>query len=419
MFLMVNLFFPFSSNAVMLKDDTPQAKPKITYAGLASTSNFNHSVAHFLSPKANACDEDVYATGMIAYELLSGGKQPPIDMDDFEMNSEENVHYEAQVIELSAHGLCWDSYSKHARDFVHKCLRQEPHEAFTVDKALQHPWIGVKTAKAIPNPPVSSRRVLLTDEGLPVEDDDALSNERNCDSPVSLSHDDYVHGVVPSFDGDDEKKEEEGLVEILDSSFDDTNASSSRQSIPLVSHEKQFHDNSSPKREKKHNLEPSPAKTDATELMTSLDHFSDTETPDEFLDLKTVFDEVESVKSGQVTVADLKASLRRKYTEEEVNSWFNHSKFENRETVAYREILATAIASRRRIELTRVEDAFNKIDNGRQGFVTVGNLRAVLGTNNSELIEKMIKEVNKNGKITHDKFIEVLNSYNDQLDAIQ
>ncbi len=219
----------------MLKDDTPKAKPKITYAGLASTTNFNHSVAHFLSPKANACDEDVYATGMIAYELLSGGKQPPIDLDNFELNSDDSdAKYEAQTIELSAHGLSWDSYSKHARDFVNKCLRQEPDDAFTVDKALQHPWIGVTTAKAISNPPLNkTRRMESTDEDMYIKDDDAISNERNCDSPVSLSHEEYIHDVVPSFD-DDEKKEEEGLVEIIDTSCDETNAGSSRQSIPFV-----------------------------------------------------------------------------------------------------------------------------------------------------------------------------------------
>jgi len=44
----------------------------------------------------------------------------------------------------------------------------------------------------------------------------------------------------------------------------------------------------------------------------------------------------------------------------------------------------------------------------------VGNLRAVLGSDNSEYIEKMMKEadVKRDGRITYDKFKEVLERWN-------
>ena len=76
--------------------------------------------------------------------------------------------------------------------------------------------------------------------------------------------------------------------------------------------------------------------------------------------------------------------------------------------------MAEAIRSRRKIERIRAQEAFRTIDKGKHGFVTVGNLRAVLGAGNTEYIEKMIKEADTkhDGRITYEKFKEVLERSN-------
>lgn len=173
---------------------------------------------------------------------------------------------------------------------------------------------------------------------------------------------------------------------------------------------------------------------------------SPSQTPADFRDLRELFRQA-SNDEGNVTMDKLRERLRStKYTEEEVNSWFSGDHFDDSRNLNYKAVLSEAIRSRRKIERLRVEEAFQKIDKGKQGtfnrcffpfffpisnstnipccrfpftliaagFVTVGNLRAVLGSDNSEYIEGVMKEADtkRDGRITHDKFKEVLERWN-------
>jgi len=169
---------------------------------------------------------------------------------------------------------------------------------------------------------------------------------------------------------------------------------------------------------------------------------SPSQTPADFHDLRDFFRQA-SDDEGKVTMVELRERLRStNYTEEEVNSWFSGDHFDDSRNLNYKAILSEAIRSRRKIERLRVEEAFQKIDKGKQGmcilvsmliehqssltlkhsiyflnlqgFVTVGNLRAVLGSDNSEYIEKMMKEADtkRDGRITYEKFKEVLQRWN-------
>ena len=96
---MVCLFLSFKSHhsvhlylPVLFQDDSQDAPIKITYAGVANlpsqsmnSSSSSHSKSknsnRFAIPEWNPSGKDVYSVGMIAYKLLSGGKEPPVDMD--------------------------------------------------------------------------------------------------------------------------------------------------------------------------------------------------------------------------------------------------------------------------------------------------------------------------------------------------
>ena len=142
---------------------------------------------------------------------------------------------------------------------------------------------------------------------------------------------------------------------------------------------------------------------------------SPSQTPADFRDLHDFLRQASNAE-GDITMDELRERLRmlNKYTEEEVNSWFSGLHFDDSRNLSYQAILAEAIRSRRKIERLRAEEAFRTIDKGKQGFVTVGNLRAVLGTGNSDYIEKLMKEADtkRDGRITYDQFKEVLQRWN-------
>lgn len=147
----------------------------------------------------------------------------------------------------------------------------------------------------------------------------------------------------------------------------------------------------------------------------SLDDFL--ATPDDFKNLREAFDDLKSANT-EVTAKDLKNILRKRknYTEEEVDAWFQGDKFEDISKLKFTELLSSVIQSRRRLERARVAEAFQCIDKDRQGFVTVGNLRAILGTKNSDYIEQVIKEADgsRDGRIRYEAFQEVLNRWNER-----
>ena len=109
-----------------------------------------------------------------------------------------------------------------------------------------------------------------------------------------------------------------------------------------------------------------------------------------------------------------KERLRTRYTEEEVNSWFTgNEKYEDPKSLDYKVFLRKVIQNRKSIEIQRVDTAFKKIDKGKHGYVTVGNLRAVLGKDNNDHIEQLIKaaDTNRDGKISYEHFERVVQNY--------
>jgi Ca2+-binding EF-hand superfamily protein len=521
----------------MFEDDSPDAKIKITYAGVASSySNYDEFV---LSQDWDRQCNDVYSIGMIAFKLLSGGKEPPTDTD-------------TQLVQLGTNlflGRRWKliSISRNAKKFIERCLQQESTRQFTVEQAIRHPWITQESAyKTIASRPIVEKDNTTTSAGsseltsvtatgnsdgpvaTPVSQEEcvavepvSLSTEQynlemirisdDCDLvetasllsepcteersqpvtvPISINvtdkgtlRDESAHEVSsqhvtepPSMD----KPAEECLLnegnepthEVLSEAVPDptllvvqdeaslpselttvvmsetaaeplSTFMSDEESLPIETTPEGLSEviadvldeTSMPKESTTTTAGPlsidvsdetslpeslvSEAPDEVNEAQqsqprrTELPEFLHTSTPAEFRDLHEVFHQAATDNGGDVTLEDLKARLRMKYTEEEVNSWFQGGKFDDSRNLKYTEFLAEAIRSRRKIEIRRVREAFEAIDKGRKGFVTVGNLRAVLGTNNSENIELLIKaaDTKRDGKITYANFEAVVKQW--------
>lgn len=376
----------------MLKTDAPDAPIKITYAGLAKPqSPKNHSVSHYVKSEESSLDEDLYAIGIMTYELLSGGRQPPISGDQYWNDEASNG------LELGN----MNDFSRDAQDFVTQCLLQQP---FSVKQALEHVWLEENLPEDVVEAGNDDEsQVIISSVGDDVASvlDDSLVSEST-----------MGHSILT---GDGVSLLEPRTILPMSDALDETpvirdGVDRKENVTPALLNERPSESGSTP-------TKPVLKDRDVTSSVPQLERIDESQsatTPAEFEDLRDVFKDVESVQSGgAVTVGDLKQSLRKKYTAEEVDSWLSDAKLQDTSTVKYKEVLARAIRSRRHLDLQRVKEAFEKIDKGRQGFVTVGNLRAVLGTDNSENIEQIMKEANtkKDGRISYEKFQEVVNQW--------
>lgn len=450
---------------VLFQDDTNEVI-KITYAGLTASSSYN-SVTDYLSGSRNRGDKDIYSIGSIAYQLLSGGREPPTSVDSFCEDDdgrdleEESSRHHRQNLFLSH---IWRSIpvSRAAKNFIESGMQ---HGFVTVEQALQHRWItqtsiymqgtstssmegeeGLKKAvdlqdclgsSSIPpvNDALSDQQAVPTASLLIASNNKDITEAHECDptaEETSFTEEESVGApeapkelalpvlveVSPLISTND--RDTAGAHDGSDPAGVDGSSSSDDEpvGVPLAPEEPAeavLADNlPAPTGAESPKTPTQRQKTSAVAAhQAEATPESPSQTPPDFADLRDVFHQV-SDDDGEVTIEKLRIGLRSKYTEEEVNAWFKSGKFDDSRNVKYKEFLAEAIQSRRKIERLRVQEAFQKIDKGKQGFVTVGNLRAVLGTDNSEYIEQMIKAANtkRDNKITYEKFKEVLERSN-------
>ena len=490
---------------------------KITYAGVANLpSQSNSSNSHrFAIPEWNPSGKDIYSVGMIAYKLLSGGKEPPTDMDTQRVVPGTNLFL----------GRRWKliSISKNAKNFIERCLHSwDMKPQFTVEDAIQHIWmtqelvhrsdtsrptdttqelVVVKwndvsnsltasepavfhstnenvpvvsltaeqytrdvTAKASNNddtPPLKDSSSDHDEDSIPVFVNDAPDERINTDTmdegvtvevtvrsgvmdePVEHTVQENIVLTVPQECIEDEKTVDDiaKTVDVIEAKdlkpvkedtedmiTDNTAESTTSNSMEELTPNNDVPDNtaesttpnameeSTPNKAAPDNTAESPTPT-AFDDSTPLDP-SETHTPDEYVELRDAFQEVTTGTKGSdhspVTMEAFKERLRTRYTEEEVNSWFTgNEKYEDPKSLDYKVFLRKVIQNRKSIEIQRVDTAFKKIDKGKHGYVTVGNLRAVLGKDNNDHIEQLIKaaDTNRDGKISYEHFERVVQNY--------
>jgi len=458
----------------MFKDDTNEMV-KITYAALASSSKAFNSVTDFLGGPRNRGDRDICSIGSLAYQLLSGGREPPTSVDGDDEDSDRSSRNRKKQHKNIFMSTLWKRIpvSREAKNFIESAMN---HGFVTVLQALQHRWITQESVymqgtgspfKKAEHLASLCRSDLSTEGGSSSERGQSMSDRteqsRNTApivAPLSqvVNTDeetkeelDAEHGDCDILAGDlPTAITEEVFIELeSDQIDDDESESSDEESVgalapppvqpvvvmndmetvrtqELISCESSDEESvgviAAPQQPEEDKLAPAVPPPPPTEsprtpkqsprafVPTPMSPSSPSLTPADFRDLRDVFQQVHN-NEGEVSADILRERLRStNYTEEEVNSWFTGTNFDDSRNLNYKIFLNQAIQSRRRIERRRVEEAFQKIDKGKQGFVTVGNLRAVLGTENSDYIEKLMKaaDTKHDGRITYEKFKDVL-----------
>jgi Ca2+-binding EF-hand superfamily protein len=449
---------------VLFQDDSQDAIVKITYAGV---TNLQSTSSRFTIPEWNQQGKDIYSVGMIAYKLLSGGKEPPTDMDTQRVVPGTNLFL----------GRRWKliSISKNAKNFIEKCLHSwDTKPQFTVEHALQHLWMTQEHVhRSDTSRPSDTMNDVVVTKSYTVGSSLTISEPITGNVPVvSLSAEQYSRDIKSKIETNMNENEmkpndindtieddipvfvpittienqvvesnnvkNDDIPDIPDEAAENDTIDESTQQSPMIDEHTASSEINTPfvdasvigNQSSLNNVSQQPksetgvigesvVEDDISKLpdQPMLDDSTEADTPEEFMDLRNAFDEVTTgSEDNLVTIDTLKKRLRTRYKEEEVNTWFQGEKAQDTRSLNYKVFLKKVIQNRRTIEIQRVDTAFKKIDKGRQGYVTVGNLRAVLDRDNitiNDNMEQIIKaaDTNRDGKISYENFEHVVQNF--------
>ena len=117
----------------------------------------------------------------------------------------------------------------------------------------------------------------------------------------------------------------------------------------------------------------------------------------------------DKVKDGVINYPEFKEALKvYSYTEDELIEMFTGVDIDGTGTVSYSEFLAATIETHGPIEENRIAEAFDRIDGDDTGYITVKNLKFMLGQEVSEdYIDEVIDEVDltRDHRICYDEFL--------------
>jgi len=137
---------------VMLVDPSEEFRLKLIDFGLARrlTNGYTHSgfcgTVGFMAPEVAHCQyrqvghlaspaTDFFSLGVIAYMLVSGGREPFWDLT--ELRTLRNTLRK----DPEFHHSDWRQVSEDAKDFIRSCLEKEPGRRLSGQRCLDHPWI--------------------------------------------------------------------------------------------------------------------------------------------------------------------------------------------------------------------------------------------------------------------------------------
>lgn len=135
----------------------------------------------------------------------------------------------------------------------------------------------------------------------------------------------------------------------------------------------------------------------------------------EMAEVRHAFMELDADKKGTIQLHELKNVLEERFniTDEETKKIFQALDASNHEEVKYSEFLAAMMSSRIEIHEDLVRTAFKRFDTDNSGFITVEELRQILGESleSEEQAAAILAEVPQfvdDNKLSYDEFIEYL-----------
>jgi calcium-dependent protein kinase len=129
--------------------------------------------------------------------------------------------------------------------------------------------------------------------------------------------------------------------------------------------------------------------------------------------VRQYFVSMDGNKQGTITLVELKKVLEDKFhvSDEETNQIFAALDSNNDEEIHYSDFLAAMVSTRIALHDDLLKSAFKKFDVDNSGYITVENLRQVLGENfDGEEVEKLIKEADllQDGRVSYPEFVSYL-----------
>mmetsp|Transcript_11822 Transcript_11822/g.32269 ORF Transcript_11822/g.32269 Transcript_11822/m.32269 type:complete len:1088 (+) Transcript_11822:41-3304(+) len=113
---------------------------------------------HYMAPELLSSEvypaSDVWAAGVMAYQLLSG-RFPFEDWKNPRSPALSQLWKSILTEEPKLHGSSWEEVSDGAKDFVRKLLIKDPHQRLNAQQALEHPWIQGKKKQRTEGKPLA------------------------------------------------------------------------------------------------------------------------------------------------------------------------------------------------------------------------------------------------------------------------
>jgi len=134
---------------------------------------------------------------------------------------------------------------------------------------------------------------------------------------------------------------------------------------------------------------------------------------DERAKVREYFIAMDASKQGTITLAELKEVLENKFhiPDDETRHIFEAMDSNHDEEIHYSDFLAAMVSNRIALHDDLLRSAFSKFDTDSSGYITVENLRQVLGDSfEGEEVEKLVAEADalKDGRISYAEFVSYL-----------
>jgi calcium-dependent protein kinase len=135
------------------------------------------------------------------------------------------------------------------------------------------------------------------------------------------------------------------------------------------------------------------------------------------------FRSIDANCQGTITLAELRDVLVRKYkiTDKEALEVFNALDTNSDEEIHYSDFLAAMLTTRINLHEDLLKRAFKKFDTDRSGFITIDNLREVLGDHcKGQQVTEMLAQVDldRDGRISYAECVSYLKQHPEEADAV-
>lgn len=125
------------------------------------------------------------------------------------------------------------------------------------------------------------------------------------------------------------------------------------------------------------------------------------------------FESLDVDKTGKIKLSELKTVLRPYLTDAEAQAMLEQLDDNNDQTIHYTDFLAAMMTNKIALNEMHIRAAFERLDADSSGFITVANLREVLGDEyRGEDVKKLMKDADMDGtgKISYEEFMVYMQS---------